>query len=154
MIHMSAAAQVGKARMCALRDARLIQFLEKLQLEGLTAPAIFSFGPRNGCHLELMPALDRSAHTVLQPDEVVRSKRTGQTKVVVKAGIDGWPYAELGIGQKIQHGFRKQMSRRVAHTGNTLFLRESCKIDLTFKWFSQKYSPSRVPNAAMSQTEV
>src|SRR5262249_28419399 len=109
MVHVSTTTEVSEVSVRALGDVAVLDVLEEVEFERLPTPALFGFGTRNRRHVKGVLALDRGAHALFEPGEILLRERAGQAEVIVEARIDGWPDPELSLGHELEHGLGKNV---------------------------------------------
>ncbi len=130
VVHVTAAAEVGEVGVRALRDVALLEVGEEVELEGLIRPLTLSLRLGERRHHEGMLSGDGLPHPVIQPLQVVLAQWTRQAEVVVEAGFDGRPDAQLGFGHEFDHGLGEDVGGRVAHARKALFLGQGREINM------------------------
>src|SRR5262245_38239301 len=142
MVHVSPTAEVGEGSVRALRDVAILDVLQKVEFEGLLAPALLGFSTRDRRHLKGVLALDGGAHALFEPGEILLCEWTGQAEIIVEASVDGRPNPEFSFGHELKHGLGEHVGSGMPHAGQALDLWERGKIDVGFEWCGHGSPPS------------
>ncbi len=113
---MRTAAEIEELALLVGRDDLVLrETLDQLDLVGVVAEDAQRLLARHHLAHERFRFLAVGRHAALDLREIVRRQWARQIEVVVEAVLDGGTDPEPGVREDLQHRFRHQVGRRVAH---------------------------------------